>query len=134
MPQEIKQCIIIRKDLGMNKGKMIAQSCHASLGLVLSQMYKENSSPLTTYTMQLKNDSPLNYWLSEKFTKICLQVNSEDELLDLYKKAEEAGIINCLIKDAGETYFHGVPTYTCLAIGPDYSEKIDKITGHLKLI
>jgi len=25
------------------------------------------------------------------------------------------------------------PTFTCLAIGPDKAEKIDKITGHLKL-
>jgi peptidyl-tRNA hydrolase len=27
-----------------------------------------------------------------------------------------------------------VPTYTCLAIGPDTSEKIDPITGHLSLL
>jgi PTH2 family peptidyl-tRNA hydrolase len=39
-----------------------------------------------------------------------------------------------LIIDSGKTEFGGVPTKTCLAIGPDYSEKIDKVTGNLKLL
>ncbi len=39
-----------------------------------------------------------------------------------------------LITDAGRTEFHGEPTNTTLAIGPDYSEKIDKITGGLPLL
>lgn len=38
-----------------------------------------------------------------------------------------------LITDSGLTEFGGVPTKTVCAIGPDYDEKIDKITGHLKL-
>jgi len=33
-----------------------------------------------------------------------------------------------------ETEFHGVPTNTCLAIGPDLAEKIDSITGDLELL
>ena len=38
-----------------------------------------------------------------------------------------------LCVDAGRTEFHGVPTATCCAIGPDWPERIDPITGHLKL-
>lgn len=37
------------------------------------------------------------------------------------------------ITDVGRTEFNGVPTITALAIGPNKSEDIDKITGHLKL-
>lgn len=136
MSQSIKQVIILRNDLHMNKGKCSAMSAHASLGAVLSQIERfiDEDDGITEYKMRLENNSPLNIWLDEKFTKICLQVNSEEELLYLHKQAQEAGLINCLIKDSGETYFHGVPTYTCLAIGPDFSDKIDKITGGLKLI
>ena len=44
-----------------------------------------------------------------------------------------AGLTVSLITDAGATEFGGVPTNTCLAIGPHQAEKIDKITSHLKL-
>jgi PTH2 family peptidyl-tRNA hydrolase len=61
-------------------------------------------------------------------------VNSEEELLALYAKAMEAGIITSLITDAGLTEFNGVPTNTCIAVGPDFEDKIDSITGGLPLL
>jgi len=39
-----------------------------------------------------------------------------------------------LITDSGKTEFHGQPTRTCLAIGPDVADKIDPITGQLELL
>jgi len=39
-----------------------------------------------------------------------------------------------VIVDSGLTEFHGVKTKTCLAIGPNKKEDIDKITGSLKLL
>lgn len=39
-----------------------------------------------------------------------------------------------LVTDSGRTEFGGVPTKTCLAIGPNKIEEIDKITGHLPLL
>ncbi|MCA9071910.1 MAG: hypothetical protein KDA84_23440, partial [Planctomycetaceae bacterium] len=33
-----------------------------------------------------------------------------------------------------KTEFHGVPTPTCLAIGPAGADKIDEITGKLQLL
>ena len=38
-----------------------------------------------------------------------------------------------MIIDLGKTEFNGEPTKTCLAIGPNKTELIDSITGHLKL-
>jgi peptidyl-tRNA hydrolase, PTH2 family len=67
-------------------------------------------------------------------TKICVRVDSESELLEIARKAEDAGLTVHVITDAGHTEFGGVPTKTCLAIGPDEDEKIDAITGHLKLL
>ena len=125
----------MRKDLGMRKGKMIAQGSHASLGSLLKFFNKsKDSEGNITYSVQFPPDGILDNWLNGIFTKICLSVNSEEELMEIKRKCDEAEIPNALITDAGLTEFHGVPTKTCLGIGPWESEEIDKITGELSLL
>ena len=121
-----KQVIVMRKDLGMRKGKMIAQGSHASLGAVLlfSKTNSFSKSILEAYEK----------WIDGTFSKICVSVDSEQELMEIYVEACKAKLPVRLITDAGKTEFHGVPTRTCLAIGPAYSEDIDKVTGKLKLL
>lgn len=105
----------------MRKGKEIAQACHASMKfLVKKTLNKEDITEAE------------RYWLENKFTKICVQVEKEDDLFALMKKAELAGLNVQIVQDCGLTEFNE-PTYTCLAIGPDYAEKIDPITKDLKL-
>jgi len=130
----IKQVIVVRKDLNMRKGKIAAQVAHASLASVLNRMYTIMDPGYIHYHLTLRDNSVLAEWLSGKFTKICVSVNSDEELLEIQNKAIENDIYCTLITDAGNTEFHGVPTNTCLALGPDYSDKIDKITGELKLL
>ena len=119
-----KQCIILRTDLNMRKGKMVAQGAHASMA-VLTQFkhvtYEE-------YPEELKD------WLDHSFTKICVGIGSEEELLEIYNQAKTDGILCSLITDNGATEFGGVKTITCAAIGPDYEEFINTYTGHLKLL
>jgi PTH2 family peptidyl-tRNA hydrolase len=130
-----KQVIVMRKDLGMRKGKMIAQGSHAVLGAILSggQLVNLQAFDGTRFLTSQLNPEAVK-WLGETFTKICVSVNSEEELLGLKAQADKAGIRNSLITDAGHTEFHGIPTITCMAIGPDDEEKIDKITGDLPLL
>lgn len=118
-----KQVIVMRNDLSMRKGKQIAQGSHAAMAFLTRRI--ESREPLT---------DAMKEWLADSFAKICCRVDNEEELLDIYQKAQEAGLEVHLITDSGRTEFHGVPTRTCLAIGPDYAEKIDPITGHLKLL
>jgi PTH2 family peptidyl-tRNA hydrolase len=125
-----KQVIVMRTDLGMRRGKQIAQGAHASLGAILNYGCKSDNDQIV---LSLHN-KPVQEWLAGKFTKICVAVNSEQELLDIYQKAVDNKVNVKLIKDAGLTEFNGVPTLTCLALGPDYPENIDPITGHLKLL
>jgi len=73
-------------------------------------------------------------WLTGAFAKVCCRVNSEEELMEIREKALEAGLVVHLITDSGKTEFHGQPTNTCLAIGPDDVQKIDAITSHLQLL
>jgi PTH2 family peptidyl-tRNA hydrolase len=134
---ESKQVIIIRKDLKMRTGKAIAQGAHASLGAILSVAHN-TSSDRDTVIIPLKDASnqltPLGMWLNGRFKKITVSVNSEAELLALAEKAKQAGLIYALIQDSGLTEFGGIPTYTALAIGPDYPDKIDPLTGNLPLL
>lgn len=151
----LKQVIIIRKDLKMRKGKMCAQVAHASMKIFFDRMYisVDNNSVVTNFTPEM------HAWRLNTFTKIVVGCDSLEELLALQDKAFESDIVHALIEDAGATEFKescpkcdneewtgtscdrcnntgvlNVPTVTCLAIGPDDSDKIGKITGHLKLL
>lgn len=135
---EIKQVICIRKDLHMRAGKIAAQAAHASLKVLLDRMatnhYHYGRGSMTEWVLNTDWGTPMYDWLTNGFTKVVLYVNSEDELRDLYNKAVEKNLPAAFIVDSGFTEFHGNKTATCIAIGPDYSEKIDEITGDLPLL
>jgi peptidyl-tRNA hydrolase, PTH2 family len=118
MAGELKQVIVMRNDLNMRKGKMIAQGAHASVSAIMHHM----------------KDPRVQTWLYAGMTKICVRVDSEEELLAVYEKACKAQLLRDIITDSGRTEFNGVSTRTCCAIGPAYNEDIDPITGHLKLL
>lgn len=138
-----KQVIILRKDLNMRKGKMISQGAHASMKVILDMMSKQ-MVPTTFYgtsgdevemrCITLKDDTPIKDWINGLFTKITCSVDSEKELLELYEKAESMKIPCALITDSGLTEFGGIPTNTAIAIGPEWEDIINSITGHLKLL
>lgn len=131
---EVKQVIVVRKDLNMRKGKLAAQVAHASLKVIIDRMCKENMQWwFELWRMIIDKDEPLYEWLHGSFTKIVLGVNSEKELMELYVEAQMAKLPHALIRDAAKTEFKD-PTYTALAIGPAEADKIDKITGGLKLL
>ncbi len=77
--------------------------------------------------------TPLSNWFDAGVVKICVCVDSEEELLDLAVRAREMGFICAFIRDAGHTEFHGEPTYTCLALEPLAPEQVDPLTGDLPL-
>ncbi len=114
---EIKQAIVIRRDLGMSKGKCAVQASHASVEAVLRTLKKEKNK--------------IELWRREGMKKVVLGVENLEELIELKKQADQEGLIAYIVRDAGRTE---VPagTETALAIGPDEESRIDKITGKLK--
>ena len=112
----LKQVILIRNDLKLPKGKMAAQAAHASVEAVL------------------KSDKNIvKEWRSQGMGKIVVKVEDKKELYKYLQLAKDAGLTTALITDAGKTVV-SPGTETCLAIGPDEEEKIDNITGELKLV
>jgi PTH2 family peptidyl-tRNA hydrolase len=123
-----KQVIVVRHDLKMRRGKQIAQGAHASMAFLTSRLKVSGAVSMNEF------DQAAQAWLSGGFAKICCRVDSEDELLAIRDLASQQGLEVHVITDSGKTEFHGVPTNTCLAIGPDESSKIDAVTGELKLL
>lgn len=115
----MKQVIVMRKDLGMRAGKMVAQGAHASLGCTIKNWWRP---------------SVWKWLFSGPFTKICVRVESEYELDDVYDQACMRGLPVVMITDAGKTEFGGVPTKTCIAVGPATDEQLRPVTGGLKLL
>ncbi len=146
-----KQVIVMRKDLNMRKGKMIAQGAHASLKVFLDRRIggagadaagasAPVSDPMAEPAVPVGDaftfavTEPMAAWLGGRFTKVCVGVGSAAELDDVVARARAAGVPCALIVDAGHTEFHGVPTPTCCAVGPAWAEDVDAITGALPLL
>lgn len=127
-PTRVKQVIVMRHDLKMRRGKQIAQGAHAAMSFFCRRLQEQGAVSLDDFS------NTQQMWLTGSFAKICCRVNSEEELMAIYDKAIDAGLEVHLITDSGKTEFGGVPTRTCLAIGPDDVEKIDPITGDLQLL
>jgi PTH2 family peptidyl-tRNA hydrolase len=128
---EVKQVLVIRRDLRMRRGKEIAQGAHASSGWLARAVVAALDPATGTATVQL--DPVAVAWLTTSWRKVTLQVPGEAELVALDEAARTRGLRTCLVRDSGRTEFAGVPTLTALAIGPDLAEVIDEVTGHLAL-
>lgn len=127
--KEIKQVIVMRRDLGMRKGKVGAQAAHAAMAFMTRRLVLdkgEGKYPLFLKDVEVE-------WMRESFAKVVVKVNDLAELMQIRDNALKAGLETHLIVDSGRTEFHGESTPTCLAIGPDYDSRIDPITRHLEL-
>ncbi len=117
----MKMIILVRRDLQMSTGKTAAQAAHAAVEAL--------ADPKETPANVIEE-----WYLNHGMTKVCLGVDSLEELLSLVDSAEKASLVTAIIEDEGRTSFNGVLTVTCGAIGPAKNEDIDKITGHLTLL
>jgi peptidyl-tRNA hydrolase, PTH2 family len=126
-----KQVIVIRRDLRMRRGKEIAQGAHAATAWLADRIIQKMMPNGTVAHLSLSESE--RAWLESSFRKITVKVNSEQELMAVYQKAREAGLAVHLVTDRGLTEFGGVPTRTCLAIGPDYDDLVDPVTADLEL-
>jgi PTH2 family peptidyl-tRNA hydrolase len=116
---EYKMVIVMRTDLGMSVGKMIAQACHAAVAC--------NEQAKKTHSKQWAR------WRDEGAKKVAVEAESLEELRELARKAEQLDIVQVLIQDAGHTEV-APGTTTCLGVGPDQAQKVDRVTGSLPLI
>ncbi len=114
-----KLVIAVRRDLEMGKGKIAVQVGHATV----------------TVAEETRRRRPdwWKAWFNEGQCKVAVKVNSESDLIDLQRRAEDLGLASAIIHDSGLTQVEpGTPT--CVGIGPAPAELVDKITGTLPLL
>ncbi len=112
----MKQVILVRTDLKLGKGKLAAAVAHASLAAFLKSGFFAKRR-----------------WLASGMKKVVLRVGSEEELLRYHELLSGRKLPCALVRDAGLTQ---VPpgTPVSLGCGPAEDEKIDEVTGGLKLL
>jgi len=112
---EYKQCIILRDDLKLSKGKAAVQTAHAAL-------LSYERAPLPDRRR----------WKSQGQKKVVLKVPGLSALYKLRDEAEQRNLPAAIVEDAGLTE---IPpgTVTALGIGPARAEEIDKLTKDLAL-
>lgn len=103
----------------MGKGKIAVQVGHASV----------------TAAEETRKRRPewWKAWLDEGQRKVVVRVESESQLDDLRKDAQDLGLTAEIIHDSGLTQVEP-GTATCIGIGPAPAELVDKITGELPLL
>tara|TARA_Y100000310_G_scaffold344346_1_gene456582 strand:+ start:3244 stop:3582 length:339 start_codon:yes stop_codon:yes gene_type:complete len=111
----MKQVILVRTDLKMDKSKLAVQVAHASVEAVLQSDPKD-----------------VEEWRMEGMKKVILKVPSLPEMVKHHKHAKKDKLVSVLITDAGKTFFKKA-TRTCVGIGPAEEADLDRVTGHLKM-
>lgn len=125
---ELKQVIVIRRDLKMRQGKAVSQGAHASGEFMREQL-------LRAYDGGFINLTPIEVeWMRDGMAKITVRTDSEEQFFEIKAKAERIGLKVRVIRDSGRTEFKNIPTITALAIGPDRADVIDTVTGKLDLL
>lgn len=118
-----KQIIVMRRQypsgVKLRRGKEIAQGAHAS--------------QLATQAAAAANTAAYQQWIAGPIAKVCVYVETEDDLIAVAQKAQHAGLPFALVRDSGRTEFGGVPTLTALGIGPAFADELEPVTGDLPL-
>lgn len=115
-PKYFKQVIAVRKDLGMRKGKMIAQGAHAAITAA-----------------ERADETEREMWYLTGQTKIVVGIEGGESLSKLYKDANGDDLPASLIRDEGRTELEP-ETRTAVAIGPAEADEVDRHTGELDLL
>jgi peptidyl-tRNA hydrolase, PTH2 family len=116
---ELKQVIVVRKDIAMGRGKLAAQVAHASV--------------LAVEKARSTRENWFNLWFKTGQAKVVLKAENLTELIMLEDHARTIGLPAVHVQDSGLTQIPS-GTITCIGIGPGPVELIDKVTNYLKLL
>lgn len=126
--KNVKQVIVVRKDLRLKKGKIASLAAHAAMQFILDNNESDRPDEL-----RVKLSQQEVHWLKGTFDKDVLGVDSQDALSNMVLKAELNGINVYSIFDKSKKPDEG-PQLVCAAFGPDEEDQLKQVVGSLKSI
>ena len=121
---DLKQAIIIRKDLNLNKRDLASTVARASLKFIVENNEAERGNQLL-----VSLSSEEQAWLTGSFSQDILGVTNRDQLDEILFRAEIMGIeaYPVFVPNGSEN-----PDVTCIALGPDEPDVINRLIHILK--
>ena len=116
---ELRLYCLMRMDLEIPLGKMLAQAGHAFVS--------------TLYCAMSINNKAVDHYMQNAQPKITLKAKNLNVLIRAKKECDNLGLPNYLVTDAGRTVF-SEPTVTCLGIGPVMKSQLSKYIQGLQLL
>ena len=137
----LRQAVVMRRDLGMTAGLAAAQASHLNDMWLREAVLKGNRLTHAGNQSTIKVGMPnaAYDWLSSPVLSV-LSVDTPEELDVLIKRAKDVGVSYRVWKDTipsqvfsapGKPYF--IDLIVGVAFGPDDDEKIKQVTGGLPL-
>jgi peptidyl-tRNA hydrolase len=121
---ELKQAIIIRKDLNLNKRDLASTVAKASLKFIVENNEAERGNQLL-----VSLSSEEQAWLTGSFSQDILGVTNKDQLDDIMFRAQIMGIEAYPVFVPGDSEN---PDMSCVALGPDEPDVINRLIHSLK--
>ena len=126
--RNVKQVIVIRKDLRLRKNKLVSLAIRATMQFILDNNESDRPDEL-----QVKLSQQEVQWLNDSFDNDVFGISSQDALSDMVLKAEFNGINVYSIFEKSKKPDEG-PQLVCAAFGPDEEDRISQVVGSLKSI
>jgi len=129
MKRDLKQVILLRRDMRLRRAEAAALASKASMAFVVEGDESEQSSSVKITLSGIEAE-----WILGASTRIILGVTSEEAMRKLLLKAEIQGVSTYEIMgmSSGKTDEEGSQLIAA-SLGPDEGDKLDLITGNLKL-
>lgn len=119
MMNNVKQVIVVRSDINMKRSELASQVAAASIKFLLENNEADRGNQM--FVTLSDNETS---WLTGSLSQEIVGVDSEEQLQNIMMRAEMMGI---------ETHFASRgSTLTCVALGPDNANVLEKLVHRLK--
>lgn len=128
MKSDLKQVILLRRDMKLRRSEAAALASKASMAFILEGDESDQHGHIKVNLTGLEAE-----WALGAGTRIILGVSSEDAIKKLLLKADIQGISTYEIEGVLSEKNDEEKQILAASLGPDESDKLDLITGNLKL-